>query len=161
VQSSGRCNESTNPLGPPNSMSPAKPIGSLGSALKIAFNCLGPVASDIFLPWPDPRACLSKAVRNAFQLACFPGVFSAADAWAAWRNLNQDLRAGRLVCLSVRWTAAFRLAEQLSQHSAAMGHPEPGRPARRRGQGFADRRFRFVRYPPARWRRPWGLQVSP
>ncbi len=61
-------------------------------------------------------------VRNAFQLGVFRGLFSAADAAAAWTNLEKDLRSGRLVKTAVNWPVALRIAARLSErHSAIIG----------------------------------------
>jgi hypothetical protein len=84
------------------------------------------VAAGQWLAQTGPRLCFTALhaleVRNAFNLGVFRGALSGADATAAWRNLNQDLRAGRLVGPSVRWTTALRLAARLSeQHSSALG----------------------------------------
>ena len=61
-------------------------------------------------------------VRNAFKLGVFRGLFSNADATAAWANLERDLRSGRLARSTVNWPIAFRVAARLSEiHSAVMG----------------------------------------
>ena len=61
-------------------------------------------------------------VRNAFQLGVFRGLLSAAEAQAAWANLQTDLRIGRLVRTSVKWPVAFRVAARLSErHTAITG----------------------------------------
>jgi predicted nucleic acid-binding protein len=61
-------------------------------------------------------------VRNAFQLGVFRGLFSAADAAAAWANLEKDLRSGRLMKTAVKWPVALRIAARLSErHSAVIG----------------------------------------
>ena len=61
-------------------------------------------------------------VRNAFELGVFRGHFTAVEARAAAKNLADDLRAARLVEMSVNWSAAFRLAARYSkQHSAKAG----------------------------------------
>jgi len=61
-------------------------------------------------------------VRNACQLGIFRGLFTSAQAQAAWANLTTDLRDGRLFHASVNWPVAFRVAATLSeQHSSALG----------------------------------------
>jgi predicted nucleic acid-binding protein len=58
-------------------------------------------------------------VRNAFELGVFRGLISRADVAAAWANLQNDLRKGRLVKVSIRWPPAFRQAARLSERHAA------------------------------------------
>ena len=61
-------------------------------------------------------------VRNAFKLGVFRGLFTSADAAAAWRNVESDLRHGRLVKATVKWPVVFRMAARLSErHSATVG----------------------------------------
>ena len=61
-------------------------------------------------------------VGNAFKLGVFRGLYPAADASAAWKNLETDLRSGRLKRTPVNWPAAFRLAARFSeQHSGTVG----------------------------------------
>ena len=61
-------------------------------------------------------------VRNAFKLGVFRGFFPAADAAAAWANLEKDLRGGRLVKAAVKWPVVLRIAVSLSErHSAVTG----------------------------------------
>ena len=61
-------------------------------------------------------------VRNALKLGVFRGLFAVADANAAWRNLESDLRNGRLVKRSVSWTLVFRVAARFSDlYSATVG----------------------------------------
>ncbi len=61
-------------------------------------------------------------VRNAFQLGVFRGLFSAADAVAAWANLETDLRSGRLVKQVVKWPVALRVAARFSErYSSTVG----------------------------------------
>ena len=57
-------------------------------------------------------------VRNAFKLGVFRGLFTAAAAAAAWRNVESDLRNGRLVKTAVKWPVAFRVAATLSERHA-------------------------------------------
>ena len=42
-------------------------------------------------------------VRNAFELGVFRGLVARTDVTAAWNNLKADVRAGRLVRISVKW----------------------------------------------------------
>lgn len=61
-------------------------------------------------------------VRNAFKLGVFRGFFTAADAHAAWTNVEKDLLAGRLVTTTLKWPVAFRVAARLSErHSISLG----------------------------------------
>ena len=61
-------------------------------------------------------------MRNALKLGVFRGLFAAADANAAWRNLEIDLRSGRLVKKTVRWPLVLRIAARFSElHSATLG----------------------------------------
>ena len=61
-------------------------------------------------------------VRNALKLGIFRGLLSAADANAAWANLERDLQSGRLVKKWVNWPVAFRIASRFSErHSATLG----------------------------------------
>ena len=61
-------------------------------------------------------------VRNAFKLGVFRGLFGVADANAAWRNLETDLRNGRLVKRSVNWPVVFRVAAWFSdRYSPTVG----------------------------------------
>ena len=61
-------------------------------------------------------------VRNAFELGVFRGFFSSSDAKAAWANLENDLKAARLLRTTVKWPSAFRRATTLSElHSAMTG----------------------------------------
>ena len=54
-------------------------------------------------------------VGNAFRLGVFRGLFSPADAAAAWANVECDLRAGRLTKRPVNWPLAFRVGARLSK----------------------------------------------
>ena len=61
-------------------------------------------------------------VRNAMKLGVFRGLFAAADANAAWANVEADLRNGRLVRRAVNWPVVLRIAARLSErHSATVG----------------------------------------
>ena len=61
-------------------------------------------------------------VRNAFKLGVFRGLFTAADARAAWSNVGNDVQSGRLVRTTVKWPVAFRVAAGLSErHSIRLG----------------------------------------
>jgi len=46
-------------------------------------------------------------VRNAFKLGVFRGLFAAADAAAAWRNVESDLHSGRLAKITVKSPVVF------------------------------------------------------
>jgi predicted nucleic acid-binding protein len=61
-------------------------------------------------------------VRNAFKLGVFRELLTNAEATAAWRNVERDLRSGRLVRQPVKWASVLRLAARLSnQHSSVYG----------------------------------------
>jgi hypothetical protein len=61
-------------------------------------------------------------VGNAFELGVFRGLFPLPHAASAWFTLNQDLRSGRLVKITINWPLAFRVASALSKrHSASLG----------------------------------------
>lgn len=62
-------------------------------------------------------------VRNAFKLGVFRGLITAVQANAAVRNLEADLRSGRLVRTAVDWPVAWRVAARLSErYSLNMGN---------------------------------------
>jgi hypothetical protein len=64
----------------------------------------------------------SLEVRNALKLGVFRGLMSAADAKAAWKNVEMDLREGVLDKKAAQWPVAFRIAARLSdRHSATIG----------------------------------------
>jgi len=58
-------------------------------------------------------------VRNAFNLGVFRNLFTSADGAAAWRNVQSDLRSGRLVRTMIKWPVAFRFAARFSEHHSA------------------------------------------
>lgn len=61
-------------------------------------------------------------VRNAFNLGIFRKLLATAEAAAAWRNVEKDLRSGRLVRVPVKWPSVLRLGARLSeQHSSVHG----------------------------------------
>ena len=61
-------------------------------------------------------------LRNAFKLGIFRKLLTAVEAAAAWRNVERDLRSGRLVRQPVKWPSVMRLAARLSeQHSSVYG----------------------------------------
>jgi predicted nucleic acid-binding protein len=61
-------------------------------------------------------------VRNAFKLGMFRGVLAAADASAAWKNLERDLQSGRLMKMPIKWQVVLRVAARFSElHSATLG----------------------------------------
>jgi predicted nucleic acid-binding protein len=60
--------------------------------------------------------------RNAFKLGIFRKLLTSAEAAAAWRNVERDLRSGRLVRQPVKWPSVLRLAARLSeQYSSIYG----------------------------------------
>jgi len=61
-------------------------------------------------------------VRNAFKLGVFRKLMTGAEATAAWKNVERDLRGGRLVRMTVKWPSVLRLAARFSeQHSLVYG----------------------------------------
>jgi len=100
---------------------------------------------------PQARAWLSRAgvplaftalhdleVRNAFKLGVFRGLFAAADAMSAGRNLESDLRSGRLVKTTVKWPVVFRVAARLAGGPFDdYWHSQPRHRARCRREGGA------------------------
>jgi predicted nucleic acid-binding protein len=61
-------------------------------------------------------------LRNAFKLGIFRKLLTTVEAAAAWRNVERDLRSGRLVRQPVKWPSVLRLAARLSeQHSSVYG----------------------------------------
>jgi hypothetical protein len=61
-------------------------------------------------------------LRNAFKLGVFRKLLTAVEAAAAWKNVERDLRSGRLVRQAVKWPSILRLAVRLSeQHSSVCG----------------------------------------
>jgi hypothetical protein len=61
-------------------------------------------------------------MRNALALCVFRRVLTAAQAGAAWSDLERDLGSGRLVPHSVNWTPVYRSAAQFAAaHSPAVG----------------------------------------
>lgn len=53
-------------------------------------------------------------IQNAFSLAVFRGHQIPAQADAAWKNLEADLRAGLLVPTSIGWHAGLRRAAAIA-----------------------------------------------
>ena len=61
-------------------------------------------------------------MRNAFALGVFRRVLTAAQAGAAWLDVERDLRSGRLVPHPVNWTPVYRSAAQCAAaHSPTIG----------------------------------------
>ena len=61
-------------------------------------------------------------LRNAFKLGIFRKLLTTVEAAAAWRNVEKDLRSGRLVREPVKWPSVLRLGARLSeQHSSVCG----------------------------------------
>ena len=61
-------------------------------------------------------------MRNALALCVFRGVLTAAQAGAAWLDVERDLRSGRLVPHPVNWTPVYRSAAQYAAaHSPTIG----------------------------------------
>jgi predicted nucleic acid-binding protein len=57
-------------------------------------------------------------MRNALALCVFRRVLTAAQAGAAWLDVERDLQSGRLVPHSVNWAPVYRSA---AQYAAAHG----------------------------------------
>jgi len=61
-------------------------------------------------------------IRNALKLGVFRRLFAAVDAAAAWRIVQSDVRSGRLITTTVKWSLAFRVASRLAEgHSMTLG----------------------------------------
>jgi len=61
-------------------------------------------------------------VRNALRLGVFREVLTSDQAQAAASAIDDDLRSGRLVRTSLRWSDVFRSASRLSaRHAATTG----------------------------------------
>jgi hypothetical protein len=54
-------------------------------------------------------------LRNAFKLGVFRKLLNAVEAAAAWKNVERDLRSGRLARQTVKWPSILRLAARLSE----------------------------------------------
>jgi hypothetical protein len=74
---------------------------------------------------PDPllfTGLLRLEMRNAVALGVFRRVLTAAQAGAAWLDVERDLRSGRLVPHPVNWTPVYRSAAQYAAaHSPTIG----------------------------------------
>ena len=72
---------------------------------------------------PLPFTALHELeVRNALRLGVFRQLITDEQAKAAAAAIDADLRNGRLVRMTVKWSAAFRATLRLSeQHSAKTG----------------------------------------
>jgi predicted nucleic acid-binding protein len=67
---------------------------------------------------PLHRVELRNALRNAQAL----GQITENERRLAFREIEQDLQAGLLICTRVSWTDVFRLADELSnKHSGKEG----------------------------------------
>ena len=61
-------------------------------------------------------------MRNALALCVFRRVLTAAQAGAAWLDVERDLQSGRLVPHPVNWTPVYRGAAQCAAaHCPAIG----------------------------------------
>ncbi len=61
-------------------------------------------------------------LRNALSLAVFQQRLTAAEAAAAWQEIQKDLAAGLLVPAPGRWEELFQEAESLAeQHTPVIG----------------------------------------
>jgi predicted nucleic acid-binding protein len=58
-------------------------------------------------------------VRNALRNATAGGDMRAAERALAFRQIEEDLRDGLLIHTPVKWTDAFRRADELSEKHAA------------------------------------------
>jgi len=72
-------------------------------------------------PWPF-TGLHRLEMRNALALCVFRRVLTAAQAGAAWSDVERDLRSGRLVPHPVNWTPVYRSAAQYAAaHSPTIG----------------------------------------
>ena len=61
-------------------------------------------------------------LRTAFELGVFRKVLTPAQSRAAWKAVEQDLKAGRLLAHALNWVPVFRVAAQLAtRHAASFG----------------------------------------
>src|SRR4051812_40476474 len=58
-------------------------------------------------------------VANAFQLGVFRGLYPPSHGSAAWRNVELDLRSGRLLRKPVKWGLVFRMATRFGERHSA------------------------------------------
>lgn len=72
---------------------------------------------------PLPFTALHELeVRNALRLGVFREMLTEEQAQSAARTIDDDLRSGRLVRTSVKWSAVFRATSRLSaRHAATTG----------------------------------------
>lgn len=72
---------------------------------------------------PLPFTSLHRLeMRNALALCVFRRVLTAAQAGAAWSDVERDLRSGRLAPHPVNWTPVYRSAAQYAAaHSPTIG----------------------------------------
>ena len=72
---------------------------------------------------PLPFTSLHRLeMRNALALCVFRRLLTAAQAGAAWLDVERDLRSGRLVPHPVNWTPVYRSAAQYAAaHSPTIG----------------------------------------
>ena len=98
-------------------------------------------------------------IRNALKLGVFRRLFAAVDAAAAWRIVQSDVRSGRLITTTVKWSLAFRVASRLAEgHSMTLGT----RSLILRWRRWCDPRS-FCRLTPVsgRWQRPSVCALLP
>jgi len=74
-------------------------------------------------------------VRNALRLGVFRQMLTEEQAHASARSIDDDLRAGRLVRTSVRWSAVFRAATRLSARQAGCTQEDTGPMAKKKAIG--------------------------
>jgi hypothetical protein len=61
-------------------------------------------------------------MRNAFALGVFRRLFGPSQVSAAWRNVERDLRSGRLIPEAVNWPPIYRRAARMAaQHCQVLG----------------------------------------
>ena len=103
-------------------------------------------------------------LQNAFKLGIFRKLLTTVEAAAAWKNVERDLRSGRLVRRPVKWASVLRLAARLSeQHSSVYGTRSLDIIHVATAKHSANRRIRLFRFPPERScfsRRSQGWSVT-
>ncbi|MBI4028371.1 MAG: type II toxin-antitoxin system VapC family toxin [Verrucomicrobia bacterium] len=72
---------------------------------------------------PLPFTVLNRLeLRNAIHLSVFRREIDAAKRLTAFKQIEEDIRTGRLTWVSITWTDVFREAERLAdEHSATLG----------------------------------------
>lgn len=61
-------------------------------------------------------------LRNALELGVFRRLITLAQSAAAWRDIQSDVRAGRLSLVGIKWGPLFRSAFQIAaSYSSGIG----------------------------------------